>query len=320
MSNPKITFVEPKVLEIKYPWNYVNIKNKYHNFIQQIEECGRICYQSFDKITDKSGLKFVENVIKRCHWSVTEFGTLDIKLKEDYLGDSDFEMLIEVLFKHSKIDWKNNIMHTSLREIYAFIENLKQYNDPLELDIFGYILKMIYLDRPIKEYQNNPIQVFHDILAQINDKNKFVEIDSETEDKNNIRFVTKFRGNLNFTHQLVRHRKPSYLQLSRRYVRIEDELEVIDPKYIYNFSDEEKEEWIKNLKSQVKLYKQLLKNHKPEVARIVLPTGIMTEIIVLEYLEGWDWIWRQRKSPKADIMMRTLMEHQCNLLKEKFNI
>lgn len=42
------------------------------NIIEQLEERGRICYQSQDKITPGSAKKFVEGIYSKGHWSVLE--------------------------------------------------------------------------------------------------------------------------------------------------------------------------------------------------------------------------------------------------------
>ncbi len=44
--------------------------------IRWIERAGRICYRSEDKIIEGSGLKFVNGIIKRRHWSVIEHSNL----------------------------------------------------------------------------------------------------------------------------------------------------------------------------------------------------------------------------------------------------
>ncbi len=318
----KITFIEPNV-EVKYPWNYKNVDNKYSSFLNQIEECGRICYQSFDKITPKSGLKFSKNTISKEHWSVSEFGTLDMKLNPKYCNSQDFCYFLDDCFiRHSKLIWDDDkkdeiFLHTTLRDIYAVFIDLYSQK---AFDALNMLMETLHLNKGHEYYNEDLNRILEGILPQINDKNKFIEIDVNTHKQSDLRFITKFVSNLNFTHQLVRHRKPSYLQLSRRYVRIEENFEVLDPKYIYDFSDDEKAIWEIELNNQINLYKVLLKTHRPEVARIVLPSGQMTEIIVLEDIEGWEWIWKQRDSLHADVMMRNLMKQQKEIINTHINL
>jgi len=49
------------------------------NPLQDIEYSGRTCYQSFDAITDDSSIKFCENLIKRGHGAMIEFGDMTVK-------------------------------------------------------------------------------------------------------------------------------------------------------------------------------------------------------------------------------------------------
>lgn len=47
--------------------------------LKKIEQCGRVCYKSEDKITDGSAEKFVVNIIKRGHEAVLEHYSITLK-------------------------------------------------------------------------------------------------------------------------------------------------------------------------------------------------------------------------------------------------
>lgn len=47
--------------------------------MKRIEEIGRVCYKSEDKITEDSYKKFISNLIKRGHESVLEHGSITVK-------------------------------------------------------------------------------------------------------------------------------------------------------------------------------------------------------------------------------------------------
>lgn len=47
--------------------------------LKRIEECGRVCYKSEDKITEDSAEKFVANIIKRGHEAVLEHCSFTVK-------------------------------------------------------------------------------------------------------------------------------------------------------------------------------------------------------------------------------------------------
>lgn len=47
--------------------------------LKRIEQCGRVCYKSEDKITEDSAEKFVANIIKRGHGAVLEHCSFTVK-------------------------------------------------------------------------------------------------------------------------------------------------------------------------------------------------------------------------------------------------
>lgn len=51
--------------------------------IEKIEQCGRVCYKSEDKIKDGSAEKFVSSIIKRGHESVIEHVSFSVKFIVD---------------------------------------------------------------------------------------------------------------------------------------------------------------------------------------------------------------------------------------------
>ncbi len=50
------------------------------NAEQHIEFCGRMAYQSQNRITENSAEKFIESLIKRCHTSVLEHGVVSFRI------------------------------------------------------------------------------------------------------------------------------------------------------------------------------------------------------------------------------------------------
>lgn len=51
--------------------------------LKRIEQCGRVCYKSEDKITDGSAEKFVKNIINRGHEAVLEHCSFTVKFTCD---------------------------------------------------------------------------------------------------------------------------------------------------------------------------------------------------------------------------------------------
>lgn len=51
--------------------------------LKRIEQAGRVCYKSEDKITDESAIKFAQNIIKRGHEAVLEHCSFTVKFIVD---------------------------------------------------------------------------------------------------------------------------------------------------------------------------------------------------------------------------------------------
>lgn len=67
----KMKIIEPSV-EIITPIDYNYI-------LQHLEKCGRICYKSEDRITEKSAETFIKNIIVRGHEAVLEHFSFTVK-------------------------------------------------------------------------------------------------------------------------------------------------------------------------------------------------------------------------------------------------
>ena len=67
--------IEPKVELINAP--------SYASLLSTIEQAGRTCYKSEDKITEGSAEKFVRGIVKRGHHAVIEHGVLTVRFTCD---------------------------------------------------------------------------------------------------------------------------------------------------------------------------------------------------------------------------------------------
>lgn len=63
-------------VELLYPVNGLEL-------VRRVEECGRVCYKSEDKITPQSAPKFVADLIRRGHESVLEHVSLSVRFIVD---------------------------------------------------------------------------------------------------------------------------------------------------------------------------------------------------------------------------------------------
>lgn len=65
---------------IKPSFEILEQKPELDGLLQHIERCGRTCYKSEDKITEKSAPKFVDMLVKRGHTAMVEHGTVYLTL------------------------------------------------------------------------------------------------------------------------------------------------------------------------------------------------------------------------------------------------
>ena len=65
---------------VKPSFEIIEQKPGLDGLLQHIERCGRTCYKSEDKITEKSAPKFVDMLVKRGHTAMVEHGTVYLTL------------------------------------------------------------------------------------------------------------------------------------------------------------------------------------------------------------------------------------------------
>lgn len=288
----KVKFV-PQSVTARQLWNY---KDRFSStdFLKQIELCGRKCYKSEDKITQDSAFKFVRGIVKAGHWSVTEFGTLDIRFNSISNDLKFFTGTEWSRFQRVGSEW---YLSTSLRELIA--STIHRISNPtyqaLRSLVFG-----------SKFYIQRPEDVLDFILEEIDkspDRFRFVGPHK--------RLLLDITTSRTVTHELVRHRLFSFLQESQRYCKYDGELIIIDPESCYptKLEGELKEIFEKFLEAASDLYDSLLNvsNGSAQFARMILPNQTKTEILVLGYLDYWqDWVAKQRSSSRAEPSMQRL--------------
>lgn len=133
-----------------------------------------------------------------------------------------------------------------------------------------------------------------------------------------VRFITD-RG---VSHEIVRHRIASYTQMSTRYYdysaeRHGAEIVIVDQ----GLTGDEREAWENFCLCSEDAYMLLREaNVKPEIARAVLPTCLMTELVMtMNYREARHFI-KLRSDVHAHPMIRELAIMLLNQLKEQIPV
>lgn len=113
-----------------------------------IEQAGRTCYRSTDKITEDSAKPFVDRMINSGHGAMLEHGTVYLKLTGVFLDPTDYDVRYgnyvvshyidnkysKVVIKHDK-EWKSDVyITTNYRVIIqnGWLNDLKFLCEPTE--------------------------------------------------------------------------------------------------------------------------------------------------------------------------------------------
>lgn len=133
-----------------------------------------------------------------------------------------------------------------------------------------------------------------------------------------VRFIT----NRGVTHELVRHRLCAFSQESTRYVKYDKgNMEFINPVWIEEWTQEQKDIWKSSLENSELMYKKLMESGSTaERAREVLPNSLKTEIVVTANLRQWRHIFNLRCHKRAHPQIRSLMINCCRDFKGKIPI
>lgn len=136
----------------------------------------------------------------------------------------------------------------------------------------------------------------------------------------------KFIIDRGISHELVRHRLASFCQSSTRYCnyskdKFGNEITVIMPEELMPVLTPQYNIWLTSCKQSEKAYFDLLNcGVKPEIARNVLPTSLMTEIVVTANIREWRTIFKLRTTAFAHPQMRSIMRRLLDDLKSKIPV
>jgi len=274
----------------------------------RIESCGRICYKSEGKITEKSAKPFIENILKRGHNSVSEMAVLTLQI--DYDSKSVAERFFEGIPKYFAIDQidKQRLLITgsvrAFRELYK--EHATQKMAKAIAAFLGERYPLFFFDLLPKNGWR-PQSGFSIVKVPLADVDK-LSVDLLIKHRY---IAVKIITNRAITHEIVRHRPVSYLQESQRYCRYNqaqfgNEVSFIKPMF-YEEGTPEYDLWVRAMEETETIYLKLLENSTAQAARTVLPNSCKTEIIVFANLIEWLHIFKLRTSPGAEPSMREIM-------------
>ena len=255
--------------------------------VQWIEQAGRVCYRSEDKIVEGSGLKFVNNIWKRKHFSVIEHSNLIIRRKEKSKFPNTSREVDQMVFKSKYFSFATKNDRTYIAGNWrAWIEFYQIINDEC--------YKKITLDNITTIFDSN-------IYETVTDPN---DIPDELKC-----FTVEFTTDRAVTHELVRHRPASYSQESQRYVRYGD-INFVKPSWYDKASETEQNYFLVACSSAEEYYGWFLKyaGMKAEDARVILPNCTATKIVMTASISEWKHVFNLRTSKAAYGQIRNLLQ------------
>ena len=242
--------------------------NSLDSLYKHIEECGRVCYKSEDKITEDSAKPFVDRMVKSGHGAVLEHGTVYLQIHWDIDNREEFD--------HIYCDYASNP--------YSKVNRKVQKDD---------LCPTLYVTT------NYRVIIENDWL---NDLRYLCEPTKYHEKRVCVHFVCD-RGIL---AEFTRHRTFSFSAESTRYCnyskdKFSNEIIFIQPCWL----DDEKLKlygpyhtvirdkslesiFIASLNNAEKDYIDLIDlGWKPQEARAVLPNALKTELVMTGFVSDW---------------------------------
>lgn len=143
---------------IKPSYQIIEQKSGLDGVYKIIEQAGRVCYKSEDKITETSAKEFVERMIKSGHGAMLEHGTVYLHGSDNFAGG----LHLNKKSPYSRVNIIHNFM-TGTDHIYIttnyrvlvendWLDDLKYICEPTEFHEKRYTVKFI-CDRGVSHKQ-----------------------------------------------------------------------------------------------------------------------------------------------------------------------
>lgn len=258
--------------------------------LKKIEQIGRTCYKSEDRITDTSYKSFVMNMIMNKHYAMLEHAVFTFFMSSEFIElDIDTGTLPSKFFNISLLRNGRAVVSANIRSI---------------LESHGYTLDEII--KILGTYKPEVLSVIHGYGDTLKcSKESYIVSDEsqlpESVRDNHVFRTFKFTTDRGVSHELVRHRVASFAQESTRYCnyskdKFGNEITVIKPCITReDFENSDKEVFYANwdiaMRSAENAYFNMLNSGAtPQEARSVLPNSLKTEIVVTANQTEWHHI------------------------------
>jgi len=208
------------------------------NMFKHIEICGRTCYKSEDKITEKSYEKFIEDLEKKEHGAMLEHGTVyltiplgtpiddpqymwKLDIVKFFSGNKYSKVKKEVVNENVKVEIKGYGMRTQASATFYYITtNWRVIFEAKDKNLVKYFLNNYHIEKESL-------------------KDSILQWMTPPTDKHEKRYTVRFTYHLAVARDINRHRVQSIGEESTRYCnyskeKFGTELNIIEPVF---FSD-----------------------------------------------------------------------------------
>lgn len=250
--------------------------------LRHIERCARVCYASTDRITEDSYKKFVGNIVKSGHLSVTEHMTLYLTIP---VGSPVSDMYY--MKKRELVDFfsSNPYSICNMSKTYITVDET-----PEEFKDFASKCgptTLYYITTNYRVILENQLQVLPYM------------IDNPVKNHEQ-RITVHWTISRGIADEFARHRALSHSMQSTRYCnyskdKFSNELTFIEPVWYKDSKIWIQANYTTQLESAEKAYMKLLEEGlKPQEAREVLPLALKTELVQTGTITQWKDFFKLR--------------------------
>lgn len=283
-----------------------------------IELCGRICYDSQDKIAPGTAQKFCAKLSESGHTSVFEHANIILEVSREVewrlawvARDYCIKTGLPSFLRFDRLDGINHRRHFVSGNVRAWNNMFNSLSAGSWIIFPECVLEALHVYPALFDTQRWKQKLRRssgtkDFKATVVLPSRLPKWARERHTAATF-FITCDRG---ISHELVRHRAASFSQQSTRYCKANKsgEIEVIAP-------HGHEEGWRVSLErnsflsSCNELYNEALeRTGSPQIARSVLPTCLATKLYMTMTLERWRDFLKLRTSPAAHPDMRVIAE------------
>ena len=287
-----------------------------NDILRFIEQVGRVCYKSEDRISKGSAEKFVGNLMVRKHDAVLEHGSLMFKMGlVTYINVTD-----DVRYLEHCCGFKSFLRCTvNADEEYAIVSgNIRAWREFISTYMEWCGLIPVYMHSVIRDYPRLFPEYVNSITTETADLFKILtpitvdDLQTETEHLVHHDITMKFVCDRGVTHEIVRHRPASYAQESTRYCNYSNgkfggEIIVVVPSWCEAGTDAYNE-WKASCENAETRYMWMTMHLgcTPQEARSVLPSSTKAELVMTAPIGEFRHFFSLRIASGAHPDMRAL--------------